>query len=454
MNQKAFNEHIAMSLLQQCAWVWEHCTKNEKEGEFSLYDVTMGMTRNAHDSKTGTLEVQEEKCDCWDVFNKTKSIDGLEFDAESYMSRMTFRKDDGYDFIFSFPIALVFDVTRKFCITNACQALMGKAVFGYTDGERWSHLPGSDKQAPRKPKTGKKFWCHYIGRDGNTPKRRQMELKPISELVPAVQGGTTPLWYYEDAGDGTSRNFTYYRLLAQLSDTVAVTADWLTDRNLEEMNQTDADIAERANKFYNYTQASGADRERLKRKNAEWVESAKEIRDRQLNLLRRLASYDELLLQGGVWITSTAIKAFTEVMSPYLPVLQVMRDEALAEREAEEQRRRMEEAQKRQEEERKRKEDEAKERQRVIAEGDKFRNGEKISGSDVVELCRICGINIHLRTVHNLQQVIVDINGHRECRYYRQPKGKRKPQLDGCYDTAEKLYLHLQNHYEEIAKAA
>ena len=85
---------------------------------------------------------------------------------------------------------------------------------------------------------------------------------------------------------------------------------------------------------------------------------------------------------------------------------------------------------------------------------EKFRSGESISGEDVVELCRMCGIAIHLRTIHNLQQVIVNINGKGSCQYYRQPKGKRKPQLDGCYETAGKLYEHLQEHYEELSKAA
>jgi hypothetical protein len=177
-------------------------------------------------------------------------------------------------------------------------------------------------------------------------------------------------------------------------------------------------------------------------------------RNRKLNLLRAYQNLDEVLLSGRQWISVSFIKGYAEVGSPYLPVLQVMRQEALAEREAEEQRRRLEELHERQEEERKRKEEEAQERQRVIAEGAKFRDGESISGSDVVELCRMCGINIHLRTVHNLQQVIYVINGKGSCQYYRQPRGKRKPQLDGCYNTAEKLYNHLQEHYNELTKAA
>lgn len=43
----------------------------------------------------------------------------------------------------------------------------------------------------------KKFWCHYLGTDGNTPKRRSIELTDISELLPNVsnEGAKTPLWY-------------------------------------------------------------------------------------------------------------------------------------------------------------------------------------------------------------------------------------------------------------------
>ena len=160
MNQKAFNERIVMSLLRQCAWVWEHCTKNQNEGEFSLFEVTQGMGSNAHKSKPGYVIVEEEKCVYWNIFNKTEPIDGLEFDADTYMSRMTFRKDDGYDFQFSFRIGDVFGVTRDFCIGNACQALMGRMVFGYRDGERYSHLPGTCPLAKRKPRTEKKFFCH------------------------------------------------------------------------------------------------------------------------------------------------------------------------------------------------------------------------------------------------------------------------------------------------------
>lgn len=459
MDQKAFNERIVMSLLRQCAWVWEHCTKNQNEGEFSLFEVTQGMGKNSHKSKPGFVVVDTKLCKYWDIFNKTQPIDGLEFDADLFMSRMTFRKDDGCDFSFSFPIESVFNVTRDFCIGVGCQALMGKAVFGYRDGERWSHLPGAEPPAARKPKTSKKFWCHYIGNDGNTPKRRSMELKPIGELVPELAGvGTTPLWFEREVEERYSYTYVHYNLYAQLSNTVAVTVQRrISDNELEFIRQTDADIEARCNKAWtkdieNAKTEEG--RKRLMENRDGMKQTEKQRRDQCMGNLKLLCSFDELLLSGNHWVSNACLRAFTEAQSPYFPVLQIIREEKKAERLAKEERRKEEQKQREIEAEKKRQQEEAEERERVIAEGAKFRDGESISGSDVVELCRMCGINIHLRTVHNLQQVIYVINGKGSCQYYRQPKGKRKPQLDGCYDTAGKLYKHLQDHYDELSKAA
>lgn len=97
------------------------------------------------------------------------------------------------------------------------------------------------------------------------------------------------------------------------------------------------------------------------------------------------------------------------------------------------------------EEKRKAAEEEAKEQQRLTGEAEKCKNGEAIAGEDVVELCRRYGIKVHLRTVHNLQQVIVNINGKtQQCQYYK--VNGRTPVLDGCYKTARELYEYLQTH--------
>ena len=303
----------------------------------------------------------------------------------------------------------------------------------------------------------KKFWCHYIGSDGKTPKRRQIELTAISDLLPNVsnEGAVTPLWYDADA-EG------YNHLYAQLSDTVAVNIPMYAIRQCdvdEYLTKTDDAILQEHLSWLkryieNHPDTTPEERAAREKNCYENAEGLQHERDRKLNQLQAYQNLDEVLLSGRQWISVSFIKGYAEVNSPYLPVLQVMRDEALAEREAESQRRRLEELHERQEEERKRKEEEVKERERVIGEGAKFRDGEMISGSDVAELCRMCGISVHLRTLHNLQQVIYVINGKGNCQYYRQPKGKRKPQLDGCYDVAEKLYDYLQEHYNELTKAA
>lgn len=122
MVQKVFNQGIVMSLLRQCAWVWEHCTNNPHEGEFKLSEILQGYGRNGYKSKPGTVIV---------------SVD----DSNEMVSRMVFPKDDGHDFVMSFPIEHVYGVTQMFGKNNACQSLVNKACFCYKNGERWVVLP-------------------------------------------------------------------------------------------------------------------------------------------------------------------------------------------------------------------------------------------------------------------------------------------------------------------------
>lgn len=301
----------------------------------------------------------------------------------------------------------------------------------------------------------RKFWCHYIGGDGNTPKRRSIELNPIGELVPALDGvGTTPLWYEREEEQSYSRTYVYYWLYAQLSDKVAVTVQHrISDADLDMLRQTDEDIEQRGNNLWakdieRATTDEG--RKRLIENREGWKESGIGRRDRYMQRLTLLCSFDELLLSGDHWISNACLRAFTEAESPYHPVLQALREQKLAEREAREREREKERKQRLEEEAKKKVEEDRKERERLMEEATKFRDGKSISGCDVVELCRRCSIDIHLRTVHNLQQVIANINGKEgTCQYYRQ-HGKRRPQLDGCYEVAGKLYHHLQEHYDEL----
>ena len=301
----------------------------------------------------------------------------------------------------------------------------------------------------------KKFWCHYIGNDGNTPKRRSIELKPIGELVPALDGvGTTPLWYEREEEQSYSRTYVYYWLYAQLSDKVAVTVQHrMSDQDLELLGMTDEVIEQRATNLWTKDIercTTDEARKRMMENKRSWIESTTANRDRYFERLKMLCSFDELLLTGDHWISNACLRAFTEAESPVYPVLQALREQKLAEREAREREREKERKQRLEEEAKKKIEEDRKERERLMEEATKFRDGKSISGSDVVELCRRCSIDIHLRTVHNLQQVIVNINGKEgTCQYYR-TRGKRRPQLDGCYEVAGKLYYHLQEHYDEL----
>ena len=279
----------------------------------------------------------------------------------------------------------------------------------------------------------KKFWCHYIGNDGKTPKRRSIELTNLADLVPVIGDNehcATPLWYETDV----SCSIIYYRLYAQLSDSVAVDLRAsLCDNQVEALMATDEDIEQKRHDW--------KDRENAER----MINTDKERREYYLSKLASGQDYTTYLLTSARWITNSELRAYEEVQSPFLSTLQAMRKQFEAQRE-EKNRQREEEARKRAEDEAKRKaEEEREEQERLTQEAEKFKNGERISGSDVVALCRRYGINVHLRTIHNLQQVVCDIDYSGHCRYYR-TSGKRRPVLDGCYKTAEELYEYLKNH--------
>lgn len=296
----------------------------------------------------------------------------------------------------------------------------------------------------------KKFWCHYIGNDGNTPKRRSIELTDIHELLPNVSndGAKTPLWYEKKEDDYRQ---VYYELYAQLSDIVAVNIIHMNLRPyaVERLLQSDEDIVSRHEKrlenfLAEYPKLS-EERKKQDRENCEHqIAADKHERDRNMLRIKKLMDYSNLLLTGTLWVCSATVRAYKEAGSGYYPLLEILRNENLAEREREEQERRKEDRRRAEEEARKKAEAEAREQERLTKEQEKFKSGGSIAGSDVVELCRRHNISVHLRTVHNLQQVIANINGKEgTCQYYR-TRGKRRPQLDGCYKTATELYNYLQ----------
>ena len=189
--------------------------------------------------------------------------------------------------------------------------------------------------------TTKKFWCHYIGSDGNTPKRRNIELTDIHDLLPIVSndGAETPLWY--------EREYDYYILYAQLSDKVAVmipTMHTITQRMMEEyLLKTDEEIDRDYDEQMAVTYSPESMRyhpmtpEKVAECKASWRESfdhIKQYRDERYAELRRYQDYANYLLEGR-WVNAATIRAFQEVGSGYYPLLEIQRNELLAEREAE-----------------------------------------------------------------------------------------------------------------------
>lgn len=142
MEQQELNMRIAMSLLRQCAWVWEHCTWNPNEGEFKLSEVLQGLGKR----KPGYVMIMMDLCNYWDVFNKTQPIEGLTFDRKEMRSTMKIES-----FSCSFFLKDVFYVTSRFCKWN-CPSMASKARFCYKDGERLAVLP-EVKEAKAKTKT-------------------------------------------------------------------------------------------------------------------------------------------------------------------------------------------------------------------------------------------------------------------------------------------------------------
>lgn len=148
MEQKDLNMRIAMSLLRQCAWVWEYCTKTSlhecDEGELKLREIFTGYNK-----KAGYVFILMDQCKYWDVFNKQQPIEGLTFDRKEMRSTVKIE-----NFSCSFFLRDVFSVTASFCKWN-CPSMANKARFCYKNGERWAVLPELPKPKANKSKTTK-----------------------------------------------------------------------------------------------------------------------------------------------------------------------------------------------------------------------------------------------------------------------------------------------------------
>ena len=136
MTQKELNERIAMSLLTQCAWMWEYCTRNPNDGEFQLGDVVKGLTaRNRYDTKPGYTMVEMTLCERWEHF--ADGIDGLKyFDRQTGEVTLWFG-----DYHCQYVLTDVFKLTAAFCRATGCSSLANKAVFGCEGSDRYCRLP-------------------------------------------------------------------------------------------------------------------------------------------------------------------------------------------------------------------------------------------------------------------------------------------------------------------------
>ena len=161
---------------------------------------------------------------------------------------------------------------------------------------------------------------------------------------------------------------------------------------------------------------------------------AEECENNLMKAFTHIAAIPEAQLKGEYYPNKAVIDAYLAAgMINEAGQLSEHRNAIIAQREEENQRRRQEE----EERERKAKEEEAAEIAREIAEEEEsLRTKGRISGWGVVQLCDREGINIHLRTRHNLLEVVTYFEGGAaHYKYY----GKRKPTLDGCFNTLREL---------------
>lgn len=156
VDQRAFNNRIALSLLRQCAWMWEHCTRSNNEGTFTMKDVRMGLSlRDFKKSPAGFIMFDLGSCEYWDVFDR-QGIEGVSYDAKNERMSMFLPYDPQGDqtlgFGCSFRADDVFDVAYQMC----SQSLLQKVRFCYKDGERWADIPDIDVKPAKKAATTKK----------------------------------------------------------------------------------------------------------------------------------------------------------------------------------------------------------------------------------------------------------------------------------------------------------
>lgn len=291
-----------------------------------------------------------------------------------------------------------------------------------------------------------KFWCHYLGKNGNTPKRRKIELAYF-DIAPDFDNSksVTPLWYFKNEPD--NYGYVRYDVYAQISNDVAVSVFSCNKFAIDAVCETDEQISERHDKWLEKFLSERPDMsEALKDKEREYRLGCKRedylSKRNHIARLVKVSNFTHYLLNDSNWVPIHAINAYEEIKFFNIRQLMDRRNELLRQRELEsEERRKREEAK---ELGRKRKEEEARvrEEKRLDDEEERFKNGKEITSHDLIALCKRHNISINPRTHHTVETFVSTITGKGECSYYRQ-KGKKKPVLDGCYALAERLFNHL-----------
>lgn len=153
MDQKAFNERIAMAMLRQCALVWEHCVSARKpwlDAKFCLADVkrgAYGKTSDRQKSKIGMIDIDVEHPKWEGAFRLgIGQIDGVTLNYDNYIKLTVEGFSCGY------WLEQVFEVAFDFCQSVGCPSLGNKIVFGWDGGERIAILPEVKQKTPSKAK--------------------------------------------------------------------------------------------------------------------------------------------------------------------------------------------------------------------------------------------------------------------------------------------------------------
>lgn len=165
MGQKEINYRIAMSMLMQCALMWELCTKCKAKGEFLLKDVLEMREKIMEGHKRASVVNTEIKyCRYPDVlYKKLKLVPGMyAYDLRDHTMNLfinTIDTDPKQGFHCSYPIENVFVMCYQFCRRNGYPSLLKKAVFCNDADGMYVRLPEwkipKERVPARKPVAAK-----------------------------------------------------------------------------------------------------------------------------------------------------------------------------------------------------------------------------------------------------------------------------------------------------------